>query len=170
MKKAIVLVLALVLTMGLAVPAAAAGTASPTAPTTSETTTAPLPEVTTSEVTAADGTVVIVEPIEATDTTKLAEEEKTTLAAAQTALAEAAPAGMKAQYFFYVKVSEKDAAGAAKKYNGSVTMTIKLDNAEGLIVMQFVDGKWVELKATVNADGTVSIEGVVDAPMAIFTK
>ena len=169
MKKAIVLVLALALTMGLAVPAFAEGTASPTAPTTSETTTAPLPEVTTSEVTAEDGTTVVVEPVEATDA-KLAEEEKAALATAQAALAEAAPAGMKAQYFFYVKVSEKDAAGAAKKFDGAVTMTIKLDNAEGVVVMQFVDGKWVELKATVNADGTVTIEGVVDAPMAIFTK
>ena len=75
MKKAFVLVLALVLTMGLAVPAAAVGTASPTAPTTSTTTTAPLPEVTTTEVTAEDGTVIVVEPVEATDT-KLAEEEK----------------------------------------------------------------------------------------------
>ena len=78
MKKAFVLVLALVLTMGLAVPAAAVGTASPTAPTTSETTTAPLPEVTTTEVTAEDGTVIVVEPVEATDT-KLAEEEKAEL-------------------------------------------------------------------------------------------
>lgn len=166
MKKAIVLVLALVLTMGLAVPAAAAGTASPTAPTTSETTTAPLPEVTASEVTAADSTVIVVEPVEATDA-KLAAEEKTVLASAQTALTEAAPAGMKAQYFFFVKVTEKD---TGKTYDGNVAMTIKLANAEGVVVMQFVDGKWVELKATVNADGTVTIEGVVDAPMAIFTK
>ena len=166
MKKAIVLVLALVLTMGLAVPAAAAGIASPTAPTTSETTTAPLPEVAASEVTAEDSTVVVVEPVEATDA-KLAEEEKASLVSAQTALAEAAPAGMKAQYFFFAKVTEKD---TGKKYDGKVAMTIKLDNAEGVVVMQFVDGKWVELKATVNADGTVTIEGVVDAPMAIFTK
>ena len=167
MKKALVLVLALVLTMGLAVPAAAAGTASPKAPTTSETTTAPLPEVTTSEVKAEDGTVVVVETIEATDTAKLAEEEKTELAAAQTALAEAAPAGMKAQYFFFVKVTAKD---DATKEVGPVAMTVKVDNAANVVVMQFVDGKWVELKTTVNADGTITIEGVVTAPMAIFTK
>ena len=166
MKKAIVLVLALALTMGLAVPAFAEGTASPTAPTTSETTTAPLPEVTTSEVTGADNIVVIVDPVEATDA-KLTAEEKAALADAQAALAEAAPAGMKAQYFFYVKLTVKD---TGKKYDGAATITIKLDNAEGVVVMQFVDGKWVELKATVNADGTVTIEGVVDAPMAIFTK
>ena len=166
MKKALVLVLALVLTMGLAVPAAAAGTASPTAPTTSGTTTAPLPEVTTTEVKTEDGTVVIVEPVEATDA-KLDEAEKTELAAAQTALAEAAPAGTKVQYFFFVKVY--DQADAAKEV-GPVAMTIKVANADGIVVMQFVDGKWVELKTTVNADGTITIEGVVEAPMAIFTK
>ena len=103
MKKAFVLALALVLTMGLAVPAAAVGTASPTAPTTSTTTTAPLPEVTTPQVTAEDGTVIVVDPV-ASDDIKLTEEEKTALAAAQAALGDAAPAGMKAQYFFYVRV------------------------------------------------------------------
>ena len=49
-------------------------------------------------------------------------------------------------------------------------MTIKVEKTEGIVVMQFVDGKWVELKCTVNGDGTVTIEGVVKAPMAIFTK
>ena len=78
MKKAFVLVLALVLTMGLAVPAAAVGTASPTAPTTSTTTTAPLPEVTTPQVTAEDGTVIVVDPV-ASDDIRLTEEEKTAL-------------------------------------------------------------------------------------------
>lgn len=166
MKKAFVLALALVLTMGLAVPAAAVGTASPTAPTTSETTTAPLPEVTTTEVTAEDGTVIVVEPVEATDT-KLAEEEKAELATAQTALGDAAPAGMKAQYFFYVRVYAQD--DATKKV-APATITIKLEGVTEVVVKQFVDGKWVELKSTVNGDGTVTIEGVVDAPMAIFTK
>ena len=166
MKKAFVLALALVLTMGLAVPAAAVGTASPTAPTTSTTTTAPLPEVTTTEVTAEDGTVIVVEPVEATNT-KLAEEEKAELATAQTALAGAAPAGTKVQYFFFVKVHEKD---DVTKEVGQVSMTIKVEKTEGIVVMQFVGGKWVELKCTVNGDGTVTIEGVVKAPMAIFTK
>lgn len=166
MKKAFVLALALVLTMGLAVPAAAVGTASPTAPTTSTTTTAPLPEVTTPQVTAEDGTVIVVDPV-ASDDIKLTEEEKTALAAAQAALADAAPAGMKAQYFFYVRVYAQD--DATKKV-APVTITIKLEGVTEVVVKQFVDSKWVELKSTINGDGTVTIEGVVDAPMAIFTK
>ena len=66
-----------------------------------------------------------------------------------------------------MKVYEKD---DVTKEVGPVSMTIKVEKAEGIVVMQFIDGKWVELKCTVNGDGTVTIEGVVEAPMAIFTK
>ena len=166
MKKAIVLMLAVILSLSLAVPAAAAGTSSPKAATVSGTTTAPLPEVVEENVKAEDGTEVIIETL-AADDTKLAEEEKATLAEAQTALAKAAPAGMKAQYFFFVKVIAKD--DATKKV-GPVTLTLKVDNVTKVVVKQFVDGAWVELKAALNADGTVSVEGVVDGPIAIFTK
>lgn len=167
MKKAIVLMLAVILTLSLAVPAAAAGTGSPKAPETSETTTAPLPEVVADEVKTEDGTVVIVEPVAADDTKKLVAEEKKTLADAQTALAEAAPAGMKAQYFFFVKVTAKD---DANKEVGSVSMAMKVDNAEKVVVKQFVNGKWVERKVILNADGTLTIEGIEEGPIAIFTK
>ena len=74
---------------------------------------------------------------------------------------------MKAQYFFYVRVYAQD--DATKKV-APVTITIKLEGVTEVVVKQFVDSKWVELKSTVNGDGTVTIEGVVDAPMAIFTK
>ena len=50
------------------------------------------------------------------------------------------------------------------------TLTVKIANVTKVVVKQFVDSKWVELKSTVNGDGTVTIEGVVEAPMAIFTK
>ena len=167
MKKAIVLVLALVLTMGLAVPAAAAGTSSPTAPTTSETTTAPLPVIEETEVADENGEVIVVTPVEATDDVVLDEEEKAELATAQAALASAAPAGMKVQYFFYVKV---EVQGDPSKEAGPVSITLKLENTDNIVVMMFIDGKWVEMETVVNADGTVTIKGVVEAPMAIFTK
>ena len=73
----------------------------------------------------------------------------------------------KAQYFFYVRVYAQD--DATKKV-APVTITIKLEGVTEVVVKQFVDSKWVELKSTVNGDGTVTIEGVVEAPMAIFTK
>ena len=159
MKKAIVLMLALILTMSLALPAAAAGTGSPVAE-------EPVPELTETEVKTEDGILVVVEPV-AADAEELTKEETDSLAAAQKELANAAPKGMKVQYFFFAKVTVK---GEPEKEAGPVSVTLKLDKVENAVVKQFVDGKWVELEAVVNADGTLTIKGVVEAPMAFFTK
>ena len=211
MKKAIVLALALVLTLSLAVPASAV--TSPVAPETSETTTAPLPEIVEEEAKTEDGAAVTVEPVAADKVEEMPVEEQKTFVAAQEALKEAAPKGMKAQYFFYAKVTKTEADGTSSKVTGSVAddgtvksaapanLTIKLDsilkaangnvngkgNANGnvngkgngvgngnaipnIVVKQFVDGKWVELETVINDDGTITIMGVVDGPIAIFTK
>lgn len=211
MKKAIVLALALVLTLSLAVPAAAV--TSPVAEDTSDTTTAPLPEIVEEEAKTEDGAAVTVEPVAADKVEEMPAEEQKTFVAAQEALKEAAPKGMKAQYFFYAKVTKTEADGTSSKVTGSAAddgtvksaasanLTIKLDsilkaangnvngkgNANGnvngkgngvgngnavpnIVVKQFVDGKWVELETVINDDGTITIMGVVDGPIAIFTK
>ena len=221
MKKAIVLVLTLVLTLSLAVPAAAV--TSPAANDTSGTATAPLPEIVEEETKTEDGATVTVEPVAADKVEEMPAEEQKTFVAAQETLKEAAPKGMKAQYFFYAKVTKTEADGTSSKVAGSVAddgtvksaapanLTIKLDsilkaangnangkgsangnvngkgNANGnvngkgngvgngnavpnIVVKQFVDGKWVELETVINDDGTVTIMGVVDGPIAIFTK
>lgn len=167
MKKAIVLALALVLAMSLAVPVAAVS--SPVAPTTSETTTAPLPEVVVEEIKTADGATVVIEPVAADKVEEMPKEDQKTFVAAQEKLAEAAPAGMKTQFFFYAKVTKTAADGTTAKSDVPVSMTVKVDNAAKVVVKQFVDGKWVERKVVVNADGTITIENVVDGPIAIFT-
>ena len=96
-------------------------------------------------------------------------EEQKTFVAAQEKLAEAAPAGMKTQFFFYAKVTKKAADGTTAKSDAPVSMTVKVDSAAKVVVKQFVDGKWVERKVVVNADGTITIENVEDGPIAIFT-
>lgn len=177
MKKAIVLVLALVLTLSLAVPAAAV--TSPVAEDTSDTTTAPLPEVVEidvvvdveTETKTDDDTVIIVEPVTVEDADKLSEKAQTAYAAAQGQLAEAKPADMKTQYFFYVTIVKTDSERSFREnYDGSVNMTVKIANVRNVVVKQFVDGKWVKLEAIINADGTITIEGVVEGPIAIFTE
>lgn len=213
MKKAMILALAVMLTLSLAIPAAAATAESPTAPETSQTTTAPLPEVVEEEAKTEDGAAVTVEPVAADKVEEMPAEEQKTFVAAQEALKEAAPKGMKAQYFFYAKVTKTEADGTSSKVTGSAAddgtvksatsanLTIKLDsilkaangnvngkgNANGnvngkgngvgngnaiphIVVKQFVDGKWIELETVINDDGTVTIMGVVDGPIAIFTK
>ena len=213
MKKAMILALAVMLTLSLAIPAAAATAESPTAPETSQTTTAPLPEIVEEEAKTEDGAAVTVEPVAADKVEEMPAEEQKTFVAAQEALKEAAPKGMKAQYFFYAKVTKTEADGTSSKVTGSVAddgtvksaapanLTIKLDsilkaangnvngkgNANGnvngkgngvgngnavpnIVVKQFVDGKWIELETVINDDGTVTIMGVVDGGIAIFTK
>ena len=176
MKKAIVLVLALVLTLSLAMPAAAV--TSPAANDTSGTATAPLPEIVEidvvvdveTETKTDDDTVLIVEPVTAEDADKLSEKAQTAYAAAQGQLAEAKPADMKTQYFFYVTIVKTDEERSFREgYDGAVNMTVKITNVKNVVVKQFVDGKWVERKVVVNADGTITIENVVDGPIAIFT-
>ena len=168
MKKAIILALALVLTLSLAVPASAV--TSPVAPETSETTTAPLPEIVEEETKTEDGATVTVEPVAADKVEEMPVEEQKTFVAAQEALKEAAPKGMKTQYFFYAKVTKTEADGTTAKSDTPAKMTVKVENAAKVVVKQFVDGKWIELETVINDDGTITIIGVVDGPIAIFTK
>ena len=169
MKKTIVLALALVLAMNLAVPVAAVS--SPVAPATSETTTAPLPEVIVEEVKTENGATIVIEPVAADKVEEMPKEDQKTFLAAQEKLAEAKPADMKTQYFFYVTIVKTDEERSFREgYDGAVNMTVKIANVKNVVVKQFVDGKWVELEAIINADGTVTIQGVVEGPIAIFTK
>lgn len=167
MKKAIVLALAVILTLSLAVPAAAVS--SPVAEETSQTTTAPLPDVVEKEVTTDDGAKVVIDLSAVNDEASLSNEAKETFAAAQESLAETAPAGMKAQYFFYATTTKVNADGSTESYDKPVDITLKIDNVTKVVVKQFVNGQWVELETVMNPDGTITIKGVVDGPMAIFT-
>lgn len=177
MKKALILVLAMILTMALTVPVAAVG--SPVAPETSDTTTAPLPEIVEIEIVAEpesgtktdEDTIIVVEPVTAENAGKLTNDAQETFASAQETLQEEVPANMKAQYFFYVTIVQTDNNRSfVKNYDGSVSMTMKIANATQVVVKQFVDGQWVELEAIINGDGTITIKGVVEGPIAIFTK
>ena len=77
---------------------------------------------------------------------------------------------MKTQYFFYVQIDKVEADGTTTKHNGPVDMIVKIENITEVVVKQFIDGKWVELEAVINDDGTITIKGVVEGPIAIFTK
>lgn len=146
MRKVITLALAVMLVMAMAVPAFAVS--SPSAPVASENKTAALPV-------AAE---TLPEGVELVAMTAVPAEAKETVVAAQAALKEAAPEGMAAKYFFYVDAEE------------TVELTLKVAKAAEVVVMQFVDGKWIEVESVLNADGTVTIKGVVEGPIAIFIK
>lgn len=152
MKKALVMLLAVVLVIGMAVPAYAVS--SPVGDKTSATATADLPKLT-------DESNGFVELVDTADAEELSKESQATFAEAQASLKDAAPAGMKTQYFFWCHIVAKEK---------SADVTVELKGITELVVKQFQDGKWVELKSAINADGTISIYGLVEGPVAIFTK
>lgn len=146
MRKVLTFVLAVMLVM--TVPAYAVS--SPVATVASATKTAPLPVV----------AEALPEGVKLIATTALTAESKESVVVAQAELKAAAPAGMAVRYFFYAEVDADTAS----------TIILKLANVQDVVVKLFKDGKWIELKSILNADGTVTIEGIVDGPIAIFTK
>lgn len=167
MKKAIVLALAVILTLSLTVPAAAV--TSPAAQETSQTTTAPLPKLVSSEILLEDGSKIVIELFAVTDVASLPEEAQKAYAAAQASLEGATPDGMKVQYFFYATTYKVNADGTTEPYEPPVDVTLQIDNIIKVAVKQYLKDAWGDLDTDMTTDGLVTIKGVVDGPMAIFT-
>lgn len=163
MKKAVGIFLALTLVMSLAIPAAAAEGTPAAAPVSSPTAT---PE---------DLKPLVVETSSPNLEIMSAEEIKDLPEAKQQAYAEAmkslkedknvVPEGMAVRYLVYCSITEEGLTS-----DDVFSVTIKLDDFEELVIMQFINGKWVELEYVINEDGTITILNVVDGPMAIFVK
>lgn len=152
MRKACVFVLAVILVTGLAVPAMAAAVGSPTAPVATPNKTAPLPEVVE---TTADCTFLSIYDADA-----LSEEAREDFIAAQETLEEATPEDMTVKYFFF-HIEDPT-------HNGPCQDVFDIGKFSKVIVKQFIDGEWVELEVTVNPDGTITIQQLIDGPVAIF--
>lgn len=149
MRKAITFILTAVLVMAMALPAAAA---SPTAPASSEEKTAALPVIVKSSPDCKYLSIF--------DADTLDEEAREAFIAAQESLKEATPDGMVVKYLFYhVHVSVE-----------SCNDVFDIGEFEEAVVKQYVAGEWTERKVTVNTDGTITVEGLVEGPVAIFTK
>lgn len=151
MKKALVWMLAVILVMGMAVPAYAVG--SPVAEESSGTATSD-----TVFLISTDNEKNYFELVPVDEAEKLSEDAQTDYEDAQKSLAEQAPAGMRAQYFFYVLTDKP------------TTAVFQIEGITELVVKQFINGEWVELEAVINGDGTVTVKGVVEGPIAFFTK
>lgn len=164
MKKLLALVLASVLTIGMVVSASAVG--SPVAETTS------VPEVVMGE----EDTGIIIELVPTEEAEELTEEKQTVYTAAQDTLEEAAPEDMATISFFYFQAFVVEDNGDKTAITEPIDVTLKIDEIAEIEditevkVMQFVDGEWVELEVVMNPDGTITIKGVVEGPIAIFAK
>lgn len=91
----------------------------------------------------------------------LSDDIQALMAEAKEKLTDACPEGFAAKYFYYVQVMGSDGPATA--------VYEPMDHSE-ILFKQYVDGEWVEMDATVNKDGTITVDGIVDAPMAVFTK
>lgn len=170
MKKLLALILAATMTIGMVVSATATSAddsvSSPVAETVA------VPEVVLSE----ENTGIIIELVATEDAVELTEKKQEVYTAAQDTLVEAAPEDMSAISFFYFQAFAEDEKGEKTEITEPIDVTLKIDevteieNITEVKIMQFVDGEWVELEVVMNPDGTITIKGVVEGPIAIFAK
>ena len=147
MKRMLVFVLAVILVMSMAVPAAALTSPGASA------------DDLTPGLSKVSNIQVILHDLE--EVVDMSEAVQKLMADAKEKLKDACPEGFAVKYFCYVEI-----IGADK------VASVDFDPMEHSEIMfkQFIDGEWVELKSTVNEDGSIIAYGVVEAPLAIFTK
>lgn len=95
------------------------------------------------------------------DIQQLSEEDQKLMEQAQAQLDEARPADLALKYFCMAAMVDSESAAAL------VFEPIEHDEIQ---FKQYVDGAWMLLDHTVNQDETITVEGVVDGPLAIFTN
>lgn len=147
MKKILVLVLAVAMVMSMALPAAALS--SPTA--SSKDLTPELGKVSYIK--------VILHNLE--EIANLSKNVQDLMAEAKGKLKDACPEGFAVKYFCYVEIIGADRVSS---------VDFEPIEHEEIMFKQYVDGEWVDLKFTVNEDGIIVVNDVVEAPLAIFTK
>lgn len=91
----------------------------------------------------------------------LSEAVQKLMAEAKEKLNDACPEGFAVKYFCYVEIIGADRVT-------SVDFE-PIEHSE-IMFKQYIDGEWVELKNTVNENGTIVAYGIEEAPLAIFTK
>ena len=142
MKKVLILVLAVVMVISLAIPAVAASK--------------PTTELESQTPGLVEGAVTL---HSAKDALKLDEDVQKLMNVAKSKLKKACPNGFEIEYFCYVETTEAE---------GSVSITFAPIDHYEIVVMQYLDGAWAELKHTVNGDVSITVDGVVEAPLAVF--
>lgn len=91
----------------------------------------------------------------------LSDEIQNLMTEAKAKLKDACPAGCAAKFFCYVEIFG-DAESATVDFE-------KLDFNE-IHFDQYVGEEWVELPHEINEDGTITVKGIIEGPMAIFIR
>lgn len=95
------------------------------------------------------------------DVLKLSGEVQKRMAEAKAKLKDTCPDGFAVKYFCYAEIIDSES---------SVSAVFNPMGLKEIQIKQYVGGAWVELKATVNEDNTVTVDGIAEGPIAIFTK
>lgn len=147
MKKVLALVLAVILVMGLAVPAAANNIVSAS--------------VRNSRPDLTNSSEKLVKLHNLDEVLKLSEEIQNLMSEAEEALKDVDFKGLALRYFFYTEILSGE---------NSVSVDLKPIPHKTILIMQYIDGMWVELEHSVGDDGIITVPDVVDAPFIILTE
>jgi len=91
----------------------------------------------------------------------LSDEIQTRIAEAKEQLKDACPKGYAVRYFFEMEIIGTDSA---------VTVEFEPIEHNAIAFRQYVDGAWVELEHVVQGNGIITVSGLVNGPVATFTK
>ncbi len=95
------------------------------------------------------------------DFDELPADPRKTIEEAMEKLPDAIPEGMRARYVFYADICETC---------DDCSAVFEPKHEWDAVVLQYVDGEWVELKVTTNEDGTITVDGFVDGPVALLIR
>lgn len=91
----------------------------------------------------------------------LSESIQKLMAEAKEKLKEACPEGFAVKFFFYVEIIGSE---------GPVSVNFEAIDHEEIAFMQYAGGEWVECEFSTSGDGAFTVNGIVEAPFAIFVK
>lgn len=91
----------------------------------------------------------------------LSEEIQNRIAEAKDQLKDTCPEGFVVKYFFELEIIGTDSA---------VSVDFEPINHNAIVFKQYVDGTWVELEHSVENGGIITVDGLVNGPVATFTK
>lgn len=147
MKRMLVFVLAVIMVMSMAVPAAALSS----------------PGASADDLTPGLSKVSYIQVIlhDLEEVVDMSEAVQKLMGEAKEKLKDACPEGFAVKYFCYVEIIGADRV---------TSVDFEAIEHSEIMFKQFVDGEWIELKSTINEDGSIVAYGVMEAPLAIFTK
>ena len=91
----------------------------------------------------------------------LSEEIQNRMAEAKDHLTDACPNGFAVKYFFEMEILGADSV---------VSVDFEPIEHSEIAFKQFVNGAWVELESSITASGIITVSGLVNGPVATFTK